>query len=293
MFGYVKAYKPELKMIEYDTYKAIYCSICKQLKKDYGFVAPFVLSYDFVFLAALTLAREDEFCGYEKKRCKYNCAKKCMYLQGNQASLSFSAACLIVMFYYKMKDDFADNGIKGKLRSGVLYPFFAHYRKKALKTYADIDKKIASLMKQQQLVENDKSTSIDFAAEPTAKMLEFLFSYGVDTEQKDLLSHVGYNAGKWVYLIDALDDLESDLDKNCYNPFIKKYNLQKGADLTEIKDNAVALLNNCNVVLAESFEKLELKRYKTILANIIYMGLGEEVKRVIKNNKEKLDEQSI
>ena len=63
--------------------------------------------------------------------------------------------------------------------------------------------------------------------------------------------------------------------------------------MTEVKDNAVALLNNCNVVLAESFEKSELKRYKTILANIIYMGLGEEVKRVIKNNKEKLDEQSI
>ncbi len=293
MFGYVKAYKPELKMIEYDTYKAIYCSICKQLKKDYGFVAPFVLSYDFVFLAALSLSREDEFCGYEKKRCKYNCVKKCMYLQGNEAPLSFSAACLIIMFYYKIKDDFADNGLKGKLRSGALYPFFAHYRKKALKTYADIDEKIASLMKQQQLVENDASTSIDFAAEPTAKMLEFLFGYGASGEQKDLLSRVGYNAGKWVYLIDALDDLKSDLDKNCYNPFIKKYGLQKGADLTEVKQNAVALLNNCNVVLAESFEKLELKRYKTILSNIIYLGLREEVNRVIKNNKENTDEQSI
>ena len=84
MFGYVKAFKPELKMIEYDTYKAIYCSICKQLKKDYGFVAPFVLSYDFVFLASLKLATQDSICGYEKRRCKYNCLKKCMYLKGDE-----------------------------------------------------------------------------------------------------------------------------------------------------------------------------------------------------------------
>ena len=51
MLGYVTIAKGELKIKEYDTYKAIYCSLCKQLGKDYGIFAKFILSYDFVFLA--------------------------------------------------------------------------------------------------------------------------------------------------------------------------------------------------------------------------------------------------
>ena len=65
MFGYVKAHKPELKMAEYDTYKAVYCSLCRQLGKDYGVFAKFILSYDFVFLAMLKLGLQDECCGYK------------------------------------------------------------------------------------------------------------------------------------------------------------------------------------------------------------------------------------
>ena len=62
MFGYVKAYKPELKIAEYDTYKAVYCSLCRQLGKDYGIFAKFILSFDFVFLAMLKLGLQDECC---------------------------------------------------------------------------------------------------------------------------------------------------------------------------------------------------------------------------------------
>ena len=31
MFGYIKPYKSEMKVGEYDTFKAIYCGLCKQL----------------------------------------------------------------------------------------------------------------------------------------------------------------------------------------------------------------------------------------------------------------------
>ena len=285
MFGYVKAYKPELKMAEYDTYKAVYCSICRQLGKDYGVVAKFILSYDFVFLAMLKLGLENECCGYTKMRCPFNPAKKCMRLEKESEALSFSAACLIIMFYYQLVDDMQDNGVKGKLRSGIIYPIFAHYRKKARKKYAEIDDEIGALMKKQAELEKSDSKSIDAAAEPTSKMLEYIFAYGEEDSNKRILERVGYLAGKWVYLVDALDDLDDDLKKNCYNPFIKKYNLSKGDDLSKTYENAKSLINNCNVELANSFELLEFKRYKTILSNIIYLGLQNELKE--KESKEK------
>ncbi len=280
MFGYVKAYKPELKMSEYDTYKAVYCSLCRQLGKDYGIFAKFILSYDFVFLAMLKLGLDDVCCGYKKMRCPFNPLKKCMRLEKDSASLEFSAACLVIMFYYKLLDDMHDNGIKGKLRSGLMYPVFKHYLKKARKKYSDIDDKIAGFMQNQSEVEKVNSTSIDASAEPTAKMLEYVFSYGVTDEKTfRILSRLGYLSGKWVYLIDALDDLSDDIKKNRFNPFKLKFDV-----LNQAKESAKSLINNCNVELASTFELLEFKRYKTILSNIIYEGLPNELKRV--ENKE-------
>lgn len=281
MFGYVKAYKPELKIAEYDTYKAVYCSICRQLGRDYGVFAKFILSYDFVFLAMLKLGLQSECCGYTKMRCPFNPLKKCMRLEKESEALSFASACLIIMFYYKLLDDMHDNGIKGKLRSGLIYPFFKRYLKKARRKYAEIDDEIRILMKQQSEVENANSSSIDMAAEPTAKMLQYVFSYGAENNvEKRILSRVGYLAGKWVYLIDALDDLHEDLMKKSYNPFIRKYNLSSGDNPDAAIENAKSLINNCNVELANSFELLEFNRYKTILSNIIYLGLPNELKRV-------------
>lgn len=276
MFGYVKAFKPELKISEYDTYKAIYCSICRVLGKEYGVFARFILSYDFVFLAMLKLSLEEECCGYKKMRCPFNPAKKCMRLDKMSESLSFSSACLIIMFYYKMLDDIKDNGFKGKLRSGVVYPIFSYYHKKAVKKYPDIEEKVSSLMKKQSDIENGDSTSVDLASEPTAEMLEYIFSYNEsDTTRKRILERVGYLSGKWVYLIDAFDDIDEDIKNKSYNPFIKKYGSEENA-----KASAVALINNCNVEMANSFELLDLKRYKTILSNIIYLGLPNELRRV-------------
>ena len=63
MFGYVKACTPELKIKEFETYKAVYCSLCKKLGKSYGILSRFTLSYDFTFLAILNM-----FSGYTFRR---------------------------------------------------------------------------------------------------------------------------------------------------------------------------------------------------------------------------------
>lgn len=275
MFGYVKAYKPELKLAEYDTYKAVYCSLCRQLGKDYGVFAKFILSYDFVFLAMLKLGLLDECCGYTKMRCPFNPLKKCMRLEKQSVALEFSAACLIIMFYYKLLDDIKDNGLKGKLRSGAVLPIFKHYLKKARRKYSEIDDEILVLMQKQREVEEENSGSVDKSAEPTAKMLQLVFSFGEENENtKRVLEKIGYLAGKWVYLIDAFDDFDDDVKRGSYNPFKNRE-----------KSSAKGLINNCNVEMANSFELLEFKRYKTILSNIIYQGLPQELKRI--ENKEK------
>ena len=72
MFGFVKAYKPELRVKEFDFYKAVYCSLCRDLGKKYGIVARFSLSYDFTFLSLLHMSLTDGCTAIERKRCVCN-----------------------------------------------------------------------------------------------------------------------------------------------------------------------------------------------------------------------------
>jgi hypothetical protein len=49
MFGYVTAYKPELKIKDYEAYKGVYCTLCKEMGKEYGLLSRLLLSYDGAF----------------------------------------------------------------------------------------------------------------------------------------------------------------------------------------------------------------------------------------------------
>ena len=75
MFGYVKMWKPELKMAEYEQYQGVYCSLCKQLGRRYGLPARMTLSYDFTLLALLGMALTPDCPGFEKSRCSFHPGK--------------------------------------------------------------------------------------------------------------------------------------------------------------------------------------------------------------------------
>ena len=53
MFGYIVVHKPELKVREYETYRACYCGLCHSLKKRHGRLGQMTLSFDMTFLALL------------------------------------------------------------------------------------------------------------------------------------------------------------------------------------------------------------------------------------------------
>ena len=112
MFGYIRAEKGELKVKEYDTYKAIYCSLCKKLGKNYGILSRMTLSYDFTFLALLNMSLQNSCTKFERKRCAFNPLKKCNYCEKTD-DLKMPSAAAMIMLYYKIKDNIADEkGIK-------------------------------------------------------------------------------------------------------------------------------------------------------------------------------------
>ena len=99
--------------------------------------------------------------------------------------------------------------------------------KKAKALYPNLCAVIEKNMNEQAQIENEKTLSTDLAADPSAKALAAIMTYGIQNEEKRLISkRVGYCLGRWVYLTDAYDDITKDLKSHNYNPFIEKYKIE-------------------------------------------------------------------
>ena len=280
MFGYVKPYNPELRVRELEEYKAVYCGLCKQLGHSFGVFARFTLSYDFAFLAMLKTALDSEICP-ETERCACIAHPFCKRIRVREnAAMQMAARAAMISVYYKLLDDREDEGFFRRIGAVLLLPFAKRARRKAL-AFADgaaADEAAAKMSAAQAQLEAEKCQIPDAAAEPTANFLAaVLKNCAATAEQAAVLERFGYLLGRYVYLCDALDDLEDDRRRGRYNPF-----LYAGGEAAIAAKNALFLTT---AELSDDFDLLELHRYEGILENIIRIGLRAEVIRIEKKLK--------
>ena len=281
MFGYVKIYKPELKIKDYEAYKGVYCSLCKQIGKDYGQLARLTLNYDFTMLALVRLAFAKECCGFKDSRCSFNPAKKCQQCINGGDELAFAAAAAMIMVYHKLCDDINDSSFFKGLIKRVLRPFFSLKRKKASKKYPQVDEIIGSAMFAQSELEKKKDAGIDASAHPSATAMGKLLAFGFEGETASKLERFGYLAGRWVYLVDAFDDMPDDKKTSSYNVFNNMGKSEK-----EAEEYAEGVLNVTAAQLIIQLEELNPARFGDILENIVVDGMYNTV-QTIKKEREK------
>ena len=184
VFGYIKVSKGELKVKEFEMYKAVYCSLCKTLGKHYGILSRLTLSYDFTFLALLNMSLKDGCNKIEQKRCAFNPLKKCNYCKADD-DLEMPSAAAMIMTYYKLLDNIADEkGIK-KFGFLCLKPILKKANKKAALKYPQIEKIVCDYITEQARLEKADCKEFDEIAHPTAKALsEILMLCSEDNSQK-------------------------------------------------------------------------------------------------------------
>ena len=286
MLGYITPDKPELKVREYELYSAYYCGICKAIKRRHGEIPRLVLSYDSVLLAMVLssvlqpeLWEEEELSYHgppalKQERCMVHPIKK-KNIVYNDSGVDYAADMLVELAYHKFRDDWKDEkkligalgmvAFKGVHRNITgMYPETCDIIMKSIQMLAELEKK--------------NSQSMDEAAEPFAQLMKGVFS-GFPSlqnpEQRKALEDLGYNLGKWVYLIDAVDDLEQDIDKKRYNP-LKSMKDDEGFQ-KRMEFSLFCALENASLAL----KRLELIRNKEILENIIYFGLFKRTEGIL------------
>lgn len=292
MFGYVLPDKPELRVRDWDAYRAVYCSLCYALK-GFGPFAKLLLHYDFVFAAMLQMAVNDSSPAFFDSRCNTNPLQKERRIE-ETSELRYAAACLILSAHYKLKDDQLDESFFKRIGAFFARLFTGAAYRRARAQQPDVDRYIAQQMQAQRKIEQQRSDSVDLACDPSANGLAFIFERMVeDPDTKRVLHRLGYLMGRFAYLADAADDLHDDVAKNRYNVFAVRDRLKKGANPASSIEEAKQHLR---LTAAESelcYRLLDIRQFQPILDNIIYRGLPATIQRVGRAKKGTDHERSL
>jgi hypothetical protein len=274
LFGYIQPLKSELKVRELEVFKSYYCSLCKILGKRCGKKSQFLVNYDCAFLGLLLDSLSSNNPEFYVGRCSYNPLKKKMLIKNNPA-IDYAADINMILSYLKLKDDVSDK----KLTRLPLLLLYARKGKQTAKRLGSLSANIDACIAELSLLERENCDDLDQSANPTANMLRMIFQGYTDV---DSLGEIGYNLGRWVYFIDAVDDMLEDKKKNNYNVFNLKY--KDHANTASMKEDIEFLLQFSLAKAAEAFDKLPLSRNEGLLSNIIYAGVLHKTDEVLKRS---------
>lgn len=277
MFGYLRPYKPELKIKDYAYYNAVYCGFCRNLGKRYGALSRMILSYDATLMCIIDMALKDGCFGFKKKLCPVKPFKKCNFAD-TVSSMDYWADISVILTYYKIKDNLRDD--KNKLKNLILLLFVSSGFKKAAKLNPFAAQCAKEYIEKQTEAENEGCRSLDKAADPTAVLMSKLISHGASNEtQRRILERMGIFIGRWIYFADAADDFEKDIKNRSYNPFV--LNAPQSGRRDWLKKTAEPLFNSCICEITAALELLELKNSKELIGNVFYLGFPEVKKAVL------------
>ena len=283
MFGYVRSFRPELKCKDFDLYGATYCGLCSCMRKRYGVVAPMFLSYDFTFLALLLWDEETVF-----RPCAGRCLAKPWKKKAMcpvSPALEETADKSVILTYWKLRDTVADESGVQRLAAAALSLMMKSSYRKAARFQpgfaADVQRHLADLNR----LEQDKCPSIDRTADTFACLLRDAARR--DGEQGRVLEQILYHVGRWIYLVDARDDLEQDRTEGKYNPLILRFGEACDDEaLKETLDHSIGM----------AVSAMELGRFgcrTPVLENILYLGLPMVQRAVFDGNWSQLKKQKI
>lgn len=275
MFGYVRINKMDLTFREFDYYKGYYCGLCKYLKENHGEVSRLSLNYDITFLIVILTAlyKLDSDITYE--RCIANPLKKKMRIVNEITE--YAASMNILLSYYKLEDNlYDDNGIKDKLA----YELYKGKLKKAYEKYPQKAEYIKQQLGNLRELEKQESKSIDKVSNTFGNLMGEIFVYKKD-EYEQNLRNIGFNLGKYIYILDGYEDLEEDNKKGRYNPFIDYIDKKE-----ELKNKVDRLISMSLGMATKNIEQLNLEFNKSIIDNIIYSGVYLRYKSILEKGCE-------
>lgn len=262
MFGYIAINKAEMKFKDYEVYHSYYCGLCKRLKECYGIRAQVTLSFDMTFLIVLLSGLYEPRTRTDAVSCIAHPFQK-HTVRTNQFT-DYAAAVNLILTYYKCKDDWEDDRNR---RGYIAARSLRSHMRQLQKEYPSKMAAVSSNLRKLSALEQKNEQNLDLMAGLFGNIMAELFAYRRD-EWEASLRKIGFFLGKFIYLMDAYEDVEKDIRSGSYNPFRDAY--QNDPDFAE---NCKKLLTLMMAECSREFEKLPILLHADILRNILYSGV--------------------
>jgi hypothetical protein len=240
------------------------------------------LNFDFTFLALLLWQPEEQFTPC-RGRCHANpLIKKPMC--PDAPALDVAADESIILVWWKLKDSAKDDGVVGGMPARVLAAMLYPAYQKAARYRPEFDRVVRTCLAELDQLERENCPSIDRAADPFARLLQAAAPPG---DQTRILSQLLYHLGRWIYLIDARDDLEEDRKAGRYNPVAARFG-PEGDDqaLKQTLDHSLELMG-------AAFQLGEFGCRTPLLENILYLGMPLVQQAVLDGSWTQIKKQKI
>lgn len=266
MFGYVRPALNALPPQEQEAYRGAYCGLCHAMGRQHGFWSRFTLNYDFTFLGILFAAGDGgEIC---LRRCPaHPLRKRRECFQG--AGLDAAADASVILTWYKLRDDVADKGFWAGLPARFLSRVFGRSARRAAERNPAFAARTEEGLCQLRRLEEARAPELDRAADAFARILQAAAPDGGDETFRRAAEQLLYHVGRWIYLVDAWDDLKEDRQAGRYNPLDARF---EGSAEQE-RDYVATTMTHSLRMAASAANLMELGRWEPVILNTIYRGL--------------------
>ena len=261
MFGYVLPAADALSPADKETFQAAYCGLCHTLGRRYGPAGRMILNYDFTFLAMLLEKTPWQSC---RSRCVAHPFRRRTCRCGSGA-MDTAADMSIVLAWWQLQDGIADHGFFAGLKYRAAALFLRRAYRRAQKRQPAFDAATRAQLRELAALEAERCPSLDRPADTFARLLQS--AAPVDDPRYRVLEQLLYHLGRWIYLIDARDDLAEDLADRRYNPVAARFGPEGNDGL--LKQTLDASLDR----IGAAFQLGDFGCRTALLENLIYLGL--------------------
>ena len=281
MFGYVTVNRPELKVKDLELYRSYYCGLCAELHRRYGRKGQLLLSYDCTFLTLLLTGTYEPEESEAMHRCIVHPA--IVHREISNRFTEYAADMNVLLAFLKAEDDWRDEHRQSaKLLAIMLRKDYLKIREKYPRQEKAVRENIRALHREEKRWKQSAGSpsgtektpiadllgKIDRIAGYTGKFLGELCVFGEDLWEEDL-RQTGFYLGKFIYLMDAYDDLEEDRKNGNYNVLLE---LQK--EIPEsFEDYVKEILLDTAACCCRVFERLPIVKDVELIRNILYSGI--------------------
>ena len=266
--------KPEIRFKDYYRFRSYYCGLCCSLKMHYGNTGRMALGYDMTFLVILLSGLYDT----ETTEDTFRCIAHPFRRRGRRTN-EFTEYCAdmnMLLTWHKCMDDWED---ERKLTRLLYAKLIGRKVRRAEAKWPEKSRVLKEQLQEQRRLEQENTRDLDATAGCFGRIMAELFACRKDLWEEKL-RHMGFFLGKYIYLLDAYDDVFEDEKKGCYNPFA---HICHDEDFDSRAESVLRLMISES---ASAFELLPVEDNMEILRNIIYSGVWRSFEIIQQKRKQ-------